>query len=86
MDADVISSEVSLTNETFVVTNIVYPVMIPFLSAGRTGDQVTLIDVELRVVDDKLCGNPEGTKKNKMNKSLHQKMNFLKWNDTLKWL
>ena len=58
-----ISSEVSLTNVTFVVTNIVYPVMIPFLSAGRTGDQVTLIDVGLRVVDDKSCGNPDGTKK-----------------------
>ena len=52
-----------MTNETFVVTNIVYPVMIPFLSAGRTGDHVILIDVELRVVDDKSCGNPEGTKK-----------------------
>ena len=63
VEADVISSEVSLTNVTFVVTNIVYPVMIPFLSASRTGDHVTLIDVELRVVEDKSCGNPEGTKK-----------------------
>ena len=55
---------------TFVVTNIVYPVMIPFLSASRTGDQVTLIDVVLRVVDDKSCGNPDGAKKRiKMNKS-----------------
>ena len=48
---------------TFVVTNIVYLVMIPFLSAGRTGDHVTLIDVELMVVDDELCGDSEGTKK-----------------------
>ena len=63
VEADVISSEVSLTNVTFVVTNIVYPVMIPFLSASRTGDHVTLIDVELRVVEDKSCGNPEGAKK-----------------------
>ena len=72
MDADVIFTVVLLTNVTFVVTNIVYPVMIPFLSASRTGDHVTLIDVELRVVDDKSCGNPDGTKKRiKMNKTLH---------------
>ena len=63
VEADVISSVVSLTNVTFVVTFIVYPVMIPFLSAGRTGNQVTLIDVGLRVVEEKFCGNPEGTKK-----------------------
>ena len=35
----------------------------PFVSFGKTGDQVTRIDVALSVIACKLCGYPDGTKR-----------------------
>ena len=35
----------------------------PFVAFGKTGDQVTRIDVALSVVACKLCGYPDGTER-----------------------
>ena len=35
----------------------------PFVSFGKTDDQVTRIDVALSVVACKFCGYPDGTKR-----------------------